>query len=109
MLTRQLEVLQAPPGPWLKVTAFAIGLAVTVGLYAFIGPRSSASRAVASSVSRGAPSEAALAPRGPETRTSDPANAAGAPVGEPSLKRAVHKGSRATKRHSAKRRAAAKR
>jgi hypothetical protein len=122
MLTRQLEILQAPPGLRPKVTAFAIGLAVTIGLYAFIGPRSPAWRsahttdlsspslAAAGSAPRAAPSEAALAPSGPEARTSDPANAATAPVSDPPLKRAaVHKASRATKRHSAKRRAAAKR
>jgi hypothetical protein len=125
MLTRQIAILQAPPGPWPKVTAFAIGLTAALGLGVFIGPRSAAgrpsaiapandppiaSRAIASPAPSAAVAVEAPPPAtGLEAKPSDQARTtASAAVADHPSKRAAHKPSRA-KQHAAKRRGASKR
>jgi hypothetical protein len=112
MLTSQFAILQAPPGPWRKVTAFGIGVAAALSLNAFLVARPGPSRptdlAAPPHASASSGPMAASAPT-EVTPPEHPENAGSAPAAAPApAKAAPHKAGRATKRHPPKRRSASK-
>src|SRR4051794_39730451 len=67
---------EGPIKPWLKVVAFAIGLAAALGAYRFVGPRFPAWRSwTMTRLTRGASTDAdGERPRSPSVRGPSPPN-----------------------------------